>query len=149
MEQFVANYQPPAAPPQPTYQPQPVSHAPAAAQAGGYSPPDPALAYNDPAAYQAQLIAFNDARTQAALMQGAGPLFQNQAEMARINVSRDPDFAQTFSRYGPEVDAEIAGVPSWQRNMALYQKAAEVVRGRHYRDFVAEEIGRASCRERV
>ena len=47
-----------------------------------------------------------------------------------------------WDRYGPEIDAEIAGVPPWQRSIELYQKASEVVQGRHWRDFVAEEAQR-------
>lgn len=138
MEQFIQTYTPPATQPQ---QPQQPTYSPSATP----TPPNPDLLVTDPAEYQRQFMAFSDARVAQQLYQGASPLFKQTATLARMAASRDPEMSDIWSRYGHEIDMEIAGVPEYNRTVDLYAKAAEIVRGRHWRDFVSTEAQRLAA----
>lgn len=45
-----------------------------------------------------------------------------------------------FSRWGPEIDNEVAKVPIGQRTVDLYRYAVDIVRGRHVDDIAEERV---------
>jgi len=48
-------------------------------------------------------------------------------------------WTKEFSKYGPEIDAEVVKVPVGQRTVDLYRYAVDIVRGRHVSE-LAEEL---------
>lgn len=131
--------------PQPQYAPQ--QPRVDAYSNGGYSvqEPNPDLMYTDARAYQQQLTAYQQSLVQQQLSAVAAPILSQNAEMARELSRRDPEISDVWSRYAPEIEVELAGIPVYQRNKSLYDKAAEIVRGRHWRDFAREEAERLSA----
>ena len=67
----------------------------------------------------------------AVIAQGA----RSQAAMA---------YAKEFTKYGPEIDNEVAKVPVNQRTVDLYRYAVDIVKGRH-----VDEIAEERVRERM
>lgn len=108
-------------------------------QGYGMQAPDPNLMYSDPAEYQRQYDAYIDQRSAQRMQQFAMPFMQNQAELVRNAAINDPAFADVWKRYGPEVEAELEGIPLEQRTKPMYDKAAAIVRGNHWKDFAREE----------
>lgn len=111
----------------------------------GYGPPDADLAYSDPAAYHRQMLQYQQALVQQQVSQIAMPVLQNQAETARELSRRDPAVADVWQKYAPEIEVELAGIPAYQRNKQLYDKAAEIVRGRHWKDYARDEASRLAA----
>lgn len=109
--------------------------------AGTALPPDPELAQRDPDRWQREFDAYNRAVIQDTLRSAAGaysqPLVQSQAETARELSRNDPRNRDVWSRYGHEVDREMAGVPMERRNKRTYDQACDMVRGRHFDELVA------------
>ena len=110
--------------------------------------PDVNLAIREPEEYNRQLAAYLEARDQRAqqavlaqVQQLAGPLMRNNAMMARSNVATDKEYNYVFERYGPEIDLllETNGVPVQQRTIEAFQMAADVIRGRHYKELAQHE----------
>ena len=121
---------------QPQQQAAPQAQAPAPVTGGL---PDPDLQYSDPAAYQRQLEAYQTGlvRQQMETMgqQALGPLYQNQAMVNRRMVEQDPSYSDVFSKFGHEVDAQMASVAFEQRTIEAYQWVADRVRGTHWKEF--------------
>ena len=101
--------------------------------------PDPDLQYSDPAAYQQQQDAHQTALIQQQVQtmgQAAlGPLYQNQAMVNRRMVEQDSEYSEVFSKFGHEIDAQVASVPFDQRTIDAYQWVANQVRGVHWKEF--------------
>jgi hypothetical protein len=106
------------------------------------------LAIREPEEYNKQLAAYleaRDKRTQQAVLaqvqQLAGPLMRNNAMMARNNVATNPDYAKVFERYGPEIDLLLQenDVEPHRRTIEAFTMAADVIRGRHYKELAQQE----------
>lgn len=117
------------------------------AQNGGAPPqPDPQLIYNDPSEYQRQLDAYNRWQTQQTIQQASGPLLQAQANMARDACRRDPEYADVWDAYAPEIDALMQRVPMQNRaDPKSWQQAAEMVAGRHRKELARKEAERLAA----
>lgn len=111
--------------------------APAAAH-NPSGPPDPALNYSDPVEYARQLNAYYDLRLQQGAAAASAPILARQAETEK-HLSRGGTYSDVWRRWEPEIEAELAGIPLHERNRLLYDKAAEIVQGRHWRDLAREE----------
>jgi hypothetical protein len=113
--------------------------APQPAPSGALGPPDPDLQYSDPATYQRQLEAYQTALIQRQMetmgQQALGPLYKNQAMVNRRMVAQDPDYADVFSKFGLEIDTQMASVNFEQRTIEAYQWVADRVRGTHWKEF--------------
>ena len=123
-----------------------VSPTPVTLQATGA--PDPDLQYSDPAAYQRQQDAHQTQLIQQqvqTLGQAAlGPLYQNQAMVNRRMVEQDSEYREVFSKFGHEIDAQVASVPFEQRTIDAYQWVANQVRGAHWKEFAYDAQQRSS-----
>ncbi|KKK74299.1 hypothetical protein LCGC14_2885150, partial [marine sediment metagenome] len=110
--------------------------------------PDPDLQYSDPAAYQHQQDAHQTALIQQQVQtigQAAlGPLYQNQAMVNRRMVEQDSEYREVFSKFGHEIDAQVASVPFEQRTIDAYQWVANQVRGVHWKEFAYDAQQRSS-----
>lgn len=108
-----------------------------------YSPPppprndspalDPNLMYSDPAAYQQQLLS----TLNASFQQATAPLYQQNAQTA-LSLAKRGRYADVWKRFEPEILGELHGISPAAYNESLLDKAAEIVQGRHWRDFVNE-----------
>lgn len=128
--------------PAPSYNDNYASSQPQMSYNGIPQRPDPDLMYSDPRAYADQMERYQDFKLQQHLNAVAAPVLQSQAAQARHLAKSDPEFSDIWRRYEPEIEAELAGIPQMQRSKELYDKAAEIVRGRHWRDFAREEAER-------
>lgn len=122
--------------------PTPQYSTPAAAQPGSLpQAPDPQLMYSDPARYQQELFAFQNAALQQTLSQTIAPIYQQNAQFALSSAKRGT-YSEVWKRYEPEILGELQNVDRRMWNEPLLDKAAEIVQGRHWRDFAAEEVRR-------
>jgi hypothetical protein len=131
------NYNPPA----PAYVPAPQSQPQPRV-------PEIDLAVQNPEEYNKQLAAYLEARAQvnneavlAQVQQLAAPLMRNNAMMARNTVAGNPEYQDIFSRYGPEVDLLLQqqGVPLHNRTIEAFEMAAQIIRGRHFKELAKAE----------
>lgn len=125
---------------QPVIQQQAPQQAPLSFQ-GAPQPPDPQLMYTDPATYQNQLFNYNNWQVQQQLSQAAQPLVSNMADMSKFASQSDPKFQKVWSRWGHEIEREIASLPAHMRNKQAYDMAASIVKGNHA-DELADERAR-------
>lgn len=116
--------------------PAPPAHQPTPSASDG--PPDPQLNYSDPVAYAQQLNAYYERRLQQERESASIGIMSRQAETEK-HLSRGGAMADVWRRWEPEIEAELAGIPLHERNRLVYDKAAEIVRGRHWQDYVREE----------
>jgi hypothetical protein len=132
------------APPAPAPAPAP-SPAPALAPQAPVQPPNPDLMLTDPAEYQRQLTAYNQWLLDQRLQQVSVPVLASQAQMARNVVRSDPEYADVWASYGPEIDAEMARLPLEQRaNPEMWRLATEMVAGRHRKELAAKLAAKAA-----
>ena len=109
------------------------------------------LAYSDPAAYNAQMQNYMNARDEAlvtkltdqfqSVMQ---PINATMGSMARQQIANDPEYTDVFSKWGHEVDQEFAknGVTPNQRTPQAYRLVGDIIRGRHVKDLARAEADR-------
>lgn len=119
--------QPPSSAPEPTNMSTP----------GALQPPDPQLIYTDAARYQRELIAYQNALYQQQFAAQASPIAARLAETDK-QLSRNGRYADVWKRWESEIEAKLAGIPIEQRNLALYDQAAQLVRADHI-DELAQE----------
>jgi hypothetical protein len=104
-------------------------------------PPDPSLAQTDPEEWRRQFDKYNRAIVSGAIQeQGAAamrPMAESTAQTNRQLSRQDPRFAQVWSKFGPEIDREMAQIPMQQRTLQAYEYVCNMVKGRH-----AEELFR-------
>lgn len=99
--------------------------------------PDPNLMYSNPAEYQRQLMAFQNAQWQAQMNAYAQPVLQQNAETAR-ELSKRGDYAKVWEKWEPEIELELRGIPLHQRTRQMYDSAAKIVRGNHVEELARE-----------
>jgi hypothetical protein len=135
---------------QPQYVPQPQYNynVPASPPTPQPKVPEIDLAVQNPEEYNKQLAAYLEARTQAnneavlaQVQQLAAPLMRNNAMMARNTVAGNSEYKEVFHRYGPEIDLLLQqqGVPLHNRTIEAFEMAAQIVRGRHYKELARQE----------
>ncbi len=107
--------------------------------------PNPDLMYSDPGTYQRQLLDYQSQVFQQQLASVALPVMRSQADLARSASKQDPMVSHVWNRYEPEIEAELRGIPAHQRSKVLYDKAAEIVQGRHYRELAREEASKLAA----
>lgn len=99
-------------------------------------PTDP---YSDSyAADMERYLAWRDQQTLSQVQQFAQPIMQNVGAMARAQVEKDPKYAAAFERWPLEVEQLLQNVPIQQRTVESYQMAADLVKGRHTDELIAE-----------
>lgn len=144
MQTYEAPAQPPASP-QPQYG-NVYNTAPPAVTP--LAQPDPELALTNAPEYQRQLDVYMGQREDrlvdrlGAQLQGyMQPVTSTMGTLARSQVATDPNFAQVFSRYGHEIDQEFVrnNIPVTNRTPDSYRMVAEMVQGRHWKEFAREE----------
>jgi len=126
-----------AAPPAPQYQP-PQPPQQAAFSLPDVQKPDPALQYTNPTAYQQQLEAWTDYRVQQGIAQAAAPLLGNVAQLAKWQSQNDPNYAETWQKYGREIETMAAQVPAHMLNLNAYNTIAKVVKAEHIDELIDE-----------
>lgn len=104
--------------------------------------PDPNLMYTDPAAYQRQVLSYTQNQMSAQLQAMATPVMEQQSYLAKNASKTDPNVSDVWRRYEPEIEAKLASIPQHLRTKQLYDEAASIVRGAHWRDFAREEAQR-------
>jgi len=125
----------PAPTPVPVAPVQPVPAAPV----GG--PPDPALIYTDAPEYQRQMATYIQTSQQAQNQLQAQPLFQSNAEMAKLESQRNPLYANVWKRYGPMIEAEAAPLPlQMKTSPKFWNDAAALIKGRHSEDIFKDRL---------
>lgn len=111
------------------------------------APPNPDLMYSDPAEYQRQLFAYQDARMQSTLAQTSQPFLASQAQMARSAARSDPERSDVWEKYAAEIDMEMSRVGLEQRaSVDAWNMAADLVAGRHRRELAQDYAERAAAR---
>lgn len=114
-----------------------MNYAPSAPQQ-----PDPSLMYSDPALYQQQAFAYQQALFQQQIQSAAAPMMQQSISLTRESARRGK-YSDVWKRYEPEILAEVQRVTDPRlHSIELYETAAEIVQGRHWRDFAREEAER-------
>lgn len=131
---------------QPSYAPPVTTQVNNGGGTGGFAQapgmPDPNLMYSDPARYQAEMFAYQNAMVQQQLAQAAAPLAQQTVSLVRENARRGK-YSDVWKRFEPEILAEVHGIQDPRMHtVELYEKAAEIVQGRHWREFVNAEVER-------
>lgn len=142
MTRFTAAYSqsPPSTPPStPSHVPPPQSPAPS--MNGAPTPPNVEDLRYDPEKYHRDSFAYNQYLTQTQMAQYAAPFASQFADIA-LRQSKSGTHADVWRRFEPEIMAEIASIPSAQWTVSLLDKAAEIVQGRHWREFAQEEVQR-------
>jgi len=108
--------------------------------------PDPELLITNPEEYHRQSQAYNRASVDAQVAAYAAPFTQSTSELARDASARDTRWTDVWRRFGPEIDALVATNtvqnPVARTQKSLWDQAAEIVQGRHYRELAAEEVER-------
>jgi hypothetical protein len=121
----------PQSPPQQNYQQAPSG-------AFSFQAPDPQLMYSDPAAYQNQLLNYQQQVMQQTMQQAAAPLFQGVAENAKWASQQDAKHRDVWSRYGHEIEAQMATIPAHLRTKQMWDTAAKLVKSEHLDELVHE-----------
>lgn len=81
------------------------------------------------------MIRYSNAQNLQAMQQQAQPLMQSNAELARLEAKRNPLYTEVWSRYGPEIEAELASLPIQMKvNPKIWNDAAALIKGRHAED---------------
>lgn len=124
------------APPQ--YQQQSYQQPPqqAAFSSQDLAPPDPQLLYSNPQLYQQQQQQWMQHQVDQRVGQYAAPLLQNQANTAKWQSRNDPEYADVWAKYGHEIEAMATRVQPHLLTLEAYNTFADVVRGKHWKDFV-------------
>ena len=108
-------------------------------QNASLGPPDPQLQYDNPAEYSRQMDAYVTQRSQAQFAQQAekfaAPMMQQMKQTSRTLASQNPEVADIFSRYGPEIDNHMASVDPQYSTVDAYIKVAKMVKGDHIDEF--------------
>lgn len=120
----------------------------AAAQQGPLNaPPSPDDFYNDEEGYQRAMNQWAQQLVQAGINEATSrlqPMMQNQAAQSKMLAKQDPDVADVFERYEPEIVALVEQQTQPQaRTVDTWKTAAEVVAGRHRNELAeakAEEM---------
>jgi hypothetical protein len=95
--------------------------------------------YSAPEQYQQQMIAYQQHVMQQTMQQAAQPLIQGQAEQAKWSSQNDPRWKDIWSKYGHEIEAQMAGIHITQRtNKQLWDTAAQLVKSNHIDELVHE-----------
>lgn len=111
--------------------------------------PDPELLITNPSEYHRQSMAWQRNQVDQQVAAYAAPFSQSTSELARDASSRDARWVDVWRRYAPEIDALVAANtvqnPMARTQKALWDQAAEIVQGRHYRELAAEEAQRLAA----
>ncbi|MDX1486700.1 MAG: hypothetical protein R3268_00765 [Acidiferrobacterales bacterium] len=130
-------------PPQPQQPQQPVQE-----QQQYMAMPDDELMHTDPKAWQEQLA--QQIRAQAAqdTLQAAVPLVQGQDQLSR-QASMNGVHKEIWANpaYAAEIDAAVSQIPAHMRTVALYDTAAQQVKGKHFDEIVAKERAQWQARQ--
>lgn len=119
----------------------PAPSVPPPSSAPTVNAPDPSLIYSNPDEYHRQMVAYTDARIQAAVGGAASSVVTPMASLAKREASRDPRYTYAWEKYAPEIETIMARVPEGQRgNVDLWSEAASIVQGRH-----VDEIAQAKA----
>lgn len=102
----------------------------------GPQAPDPQLLYSNPQAYQRQLDEYNDFRVEQRIQQAAQPLLASNAQQSKWASRNDPEYAEVWTKYGHEIEAMAVRVPQHMLTLEAYNTFADIVRGKHWKDFV-------------
>lgn len=110
------------------------------AQAAAAAPkrPESSLAITDPDQYQRDLIAYNQAVTQATIAQAAAPIVQQNAATVREIAAMKDGNKEAFKKWGQEIDNYVASIPLHERTPALYDRAVQLVRSNHIEELATE-----------
>ena len=106
------------------------------------APPDPNLAYTDPAEFHRQSLAYSQAMNAAQMQSFAAPILAQNATMARNEARRDAERADVWAEYSGEIDAAMANVPIEQRTIDAWNMAADIVAGRHRKELATKMADR-------
>lgn len=101
-------------------------------------PPDPDLLHTNTAEWQRQNNEYMAYMQNAQLAAVAMPFIYNQASLAKNQAKSDPRWSNIWQKYGAEVEREIATVPVERHTKELFDKACEIVKGRHVDDIALE-----------
>jgi hypothetical protein len=101
------------------------------------TPPDPELAYSNPAEWARAQQRWSDYQMQAQFAAASAPVLAQLAETAR-ELSRSGQYRDAWQRWEPEIELKLAGIPMSQRNKALYDQAAALVRADHFEEIARE-----------
>jgi hypothetical protein len=104
--------------------------------------PNPDEALTDPQSYQNKMAAYFQAQTAQQIAAVAQPFAAQLADTARTLSKSNAENADVWNKYGSEIDATVQNIPSHLRTQALYDNAVIMVRGRHWKDFAAEQASR-------
>ena len=117
-------------------------------QNASLGPPDPQLQYDNPAEYSRQMDAYVTQRSQAQFAQQAekfaAPMMQQMKQTSRTLASQNPEVADIFSRYGPEIDNHMASVDPQYSTVDAYIKVAKMVKGDHIDEFINAALEKRS-----
>lgn len=122
----LASQPPPPVPPAPTE----MSNQPQGA-------PDPNLMYTNPAEYQRQLVAYQNAGWSQQFNDTATAVQYRMAETDKM-LSQQGKYKDVWSKWGPEVELKLAQIPAHLRTLAIYDQAAQLVRADHLEEIIAE-----------
>lgn len=98
--------------------------------------------YSDSNEYARQISEYAARQAIERMTAMAAPVFDSTAQLSRSQSQLDPELGTVWRRWGPEVDALVSTIPSAQRSKAVYDQAAGIVRGQHWRELVADEAAR-------
>lgn len=103
------------------------------------APPEPDLAYTNPAEYNARLQAWMQSQMQTQFQTQAAPFAQGLSEIAKAESMRDARYADVWRRYGPEIEAEVASLPAQMKTQPrFWNDAASLIAGRHMEELFKE-----------
>ncbi len=100
---------------------------------------DADLILTNPEEYQKQMMERIQLQNDLRLQQAAAPLIENQADTARFMSQNDKGHADTWDRWGYDIDSKVAGLAASQRTKAVYDQAADLVRSEHIDELVNEK----------
>ena len=101
------------------------------------------MLYSNPDGFVQGVQDYTKATVSESIRQASEPLLAPLATMARSEAQRNPEYADIWKRYAPEIDAVMQTVPLNNRgNVDLWNQAAEMVAGKHYRELAKAEAER-------
>lgn len=116
--------------PAPAATPTPVSTAPASS-----GPPDANLMYTNADEYNRQLGEWTRNTAQSTMQAASAPFVQGQMELAKAESKRNLLYTEVWSRYGPEIEAEVAQFPVHGKiSVSFWNDAAAMIKGRRAED---------------
>ena len=99
-------------------------------------------AYSDPEGFGKALEAYVDARTEERLNSASATVLTPLASMARSQ-SINGKHKDVWTRFGPEIDEVMTKVPPQNKaDPSMWDQAAEMIAGRHWRDLASAEAER-------